>query len=648
MRRNLLFMKSIKPLKYLLLLFVAGELSNPLIAQTIDELEPVNITNNRTEEKTIRSGKNIVVIDGSVLEKMASLSLDDILKMQGGIEVQQRGPAGSQADLLIRGTTFQQILMLIDGVRINDPITGHFAGYIPIPPADILRIEILKGPAAAVYGSEAVGGVVNIITKTFSKHTDEKKQTVHLQAQAGEYNLARLSAGIHQNTSNSRWSLSGQQVQSTGQPLRSVGDKGYFYNQQLSTALSLKLSERYSFQWRGSWDRRDFAAQNFYTTFSSDTAREKVETVWTQARVSHTGKRASSVLDLAYKNTLDRFQFNKSLTPNRNRSELWVLNYQQQSKPTAFWTVVYGLMAEQRSILSNDRGNHTNRQGALFANTIYSKNRWTFNGGLRLIQDQGFGFSWIPQINVSWKAGYGWVIRGGYGEAIRAADFTERYNNYNKPYVRSGSIGNPDLEVEQSQHLELGADFRQNRLRLSTTLFFRDQQQVIDFVPTPFSQMPRKDNLDSNGTYALARNVKTLETLGWEVDACYQLAWNNGWQLTFNASLLWLDSKTSDSIPSFYILSHAKWLVQPSVNISKNKWSLNISSIYKERTRRTATAIGATVDRSYWLVNAQLLYKIKQATLSAQVLNIGDIQYSDILGSRMPGRWITAGLSINL
>ena len=630
------------------LLGVIMTLCNTVAAQTIDELEPVNLTNNRTEEKTIRSGKNIVIIDGSVLEQMAALSLDDILKMQGGIEVQQRGPAGSQADLLIRGTTFQQILMLIDGVLINDPITGHFAGYIPVPPADILRIEILKGPAATVYGSEAVGGVVNIITKTFSKHTNEKKQTVQLQAQAGEYNLARFSGGIHHNTSQSRWSLSGQQVQSTGQPLRSVGDKGYFYNQQLSTALNVKLAERYSIQWRGSWDRRDFAAQNFYTTFTSDTAREKVETIWTQARISHNGKRVNSMLDLAYKNTLDRFQFNSTLTPNRNRSELWVLNYQQQLKPTASWTVVYGLMAEQRSILSNDRGNHTNRQGALFANTVYSKNQWSINGGLRLIQDQGFGFSWIPQLNFSWKAGHGMVLRGGYGQAIRAADFTERFNNYNKPYVRSGSIGNPDLEVEQSQHLELGADYRKKRFRVSTTVFFRDQQQVIDFVPTPYSQMPRKINLDSNGTYALARNVKTVETLGWELDACYQLVSANGWQVTVNASLLWLDSKTSDSIPSFYILSHAKWLVQPALSLSKNKWSLHINSLYKERTRRTASAIGATVNRSYWLVNAQLQYKLNQTTFSAQVLNVGNIQYSDILGSRMPGRWVTAGLSVNL
>ncbi|MFM7709993.1 MAG: TonB-dependent receptor plug domain-containing protein [Ferruginibacter sp.] len=634
--------------KCLFFLTVAINLNNTLLAQTIDELEPVNITNNRTEEKTIRSGKNIVVIDGSVFEHMAALSLDDVLKMQGGIEVQQRGPAGSQADVLIRGTTFQQILMLIDGVRINDPITGHFAGYIPVPPADILRIEILKGPAATVYGSEAVGGVVNIITKTFSKHTNEKKQTVQLQAQAGEYNLARLSGGIHHNTSQSRWSLSGQQVQSTGQPLRSMGDKGYFYNQQLSTALNVKLAERYSIQWRGSWDRRDFAAQNFYTTFTSDTAQEKVETIWTQARISYNGKRVNSMLDLAYKNTLDRFQFNSTLTPNRNRSELWVLNYQQQLKPSASWTVVYGFMAEQRSILSNDRGNHTNRQGALFANTVYSKNRWTINGGLRLIQDQGFGFSWIPQLNFSWKAGHGMVLRGGYGQAIRAADFTERYNNYNKPYVRSGSIGNPNLQVEQSQHIELGADFRQKRIRVSTTVFFRDQQQVIDFVPTPYSQMPRKDNLDSNGTYALARNVKTVETLGWEMDASYQLASTNGWQVTVNASLLWLDSKTSDSIPSFYILSHAKWLVQPAITISRNNWSLNINSLYKERTRRTASAIGATVDRSYWLVNAQLQYKLNHTTFSAQVLNVANIQYSDILGSRMPGRWVTAGLSVNL
>jgi vitamin B12 transporter len=95
-------------------------------------------------------------------------SLDELLRYVPGVEVQARGPMGAQSDLVLRGGTFQQVLVVLDGLRLNDPITGHFSSYIPIAPAEIERIEILKGASSALYGSDAVGGVVHIITKTFA------------------------------------------------------------------------------------------------------------------------------------------------------------------------------------------------------------------------------------------------------------------------------------------------------------------------------------------------------------------------------------------------------------------------------------------------------------------------------------------------
>jgi vitamin B12 transporter len=82
------------------------------------------------------------------------------------------GPMGTQSDFVLRGGTFQQVLVVLDGLRLNDPITGHFSSYVPITPGEIERIEVLKGASSAIYGSDAVGGVIHIITKTFG----EKRQ----------------------------------------------------------------------------------------------------------------------------------------------------------------------------------------------------------------------------------------------------------------------------------------------------------------------------------------------------------------------------------------------------------------------------------------------------------------------------------------
>src|ERR1044071_3542229 len=102
-------------------------------------------------------------------------SLDELLRYLPGIEVQMRGPMGSQADIVLRGGTFQQVLVILDGLRLNDPNTGHFNSYIPIAPAEIDRIEILKGASYAIYGSEAVGGVISIFSKTFAAKIFESK-----------------------------------------------------------------------------------------------------------------------------------------------------------------------------------------------------------------------------------------------------------------------------------------------------------------------------------------------------------------------------------------------------------------------------------------------------------------------------------------
>ena len=126
------------------------------------ELDPVTVTATLTPVSSSVTGRNITVIKGDRFINMPVNSIDELLRYVPGLEVQMRGPMGSQSDLVVRGGTFQQVLVTLDGVRLNDPNTGHFTSYIPISPAEIDHIEILKGAASAIYGSEAVGGVIHV------------------------------------------------------------------------------------------------------------------------------------------------------------------------------------------------------------------------------------------------------------------------------------------------------------------------------------------------------------------------------------------------------------------------------------------------------------------------------------------------------
>ena len=170
-------------------------LTTLLLAQEKDiELSNITITASLLEQEQKETGRNIITIKGESFYSLPVNSIDELLRYIPGIEVQQRGPQGSQSNIILRGGTFQQVLVIIDGVKLNDPITGHFNGYVPIHPSEIERIEVLKGAASAIYGSEAVGGVINIITKTFVGKISATKK-LRLNLAAGENNM--FNAGAH-------------------------------------------------------------------------------------------------------------------------------------------------------------------------------------------------------------------------------------------------------------------------------------------------------------------------------------------------------------------------------------------------------------------------------------------------------------------
>ena len=615
-------------------------------AQDVLELDPLSIISSRSPQKVSETGRSITVIDGKLIQHLPVYSLDDLLKYTSSVEIQQRGPAGSQADIIIRGGTFQQVLVLLDGIKINDPITGHFSAYMPIPMTQIERIEILKGPAAAIYGSEAVGGVINIISKTFAGFVKEKKLSTKAGIAAGEYGFLAAHADFRKTGEKVNFSIAGQSTEAKGQPLRG-NEKGYFKNQMLSANAGFILNENWKLLLHSSYDSRDFAAQNFYTTFVSDTATEKVNTWWNHAKLKYSKEKSTDEIDIAYKHTTDNFLFNPRSIANNNKSGSISLQYVHAQNVSANLKYNFGMLGEQKLIRSNDRGNHSNNHIAGFGSLSYTINKWSLNPGLRLVHDENYGTQILPQANLAYRL-KNVVLKANAGRAIRSADFTERYNNYNKKIVTGGSIGNPDLTTEKSWSYEAGADLLLPYLKFSAVGFYRDQDNVIDFVRTPYANMPRKDNLVAAGTYALAKNIKKVNTSGLELEANYRRSFKKDQQLYINLSATFMNSNSSDSVPSFYIISHAKTLLQQSIIYSYKKINIAVTSIYKVRNEQQSPAIKAFITRNYWLVNAKVDYRYKIATAFIAVNNIGNIQYSDLLGSKMPGSWTTAGLSISL
>jgi iron complex outermembrane receptor protein len=515
---------------------------------------------------------------------------------------------------------------------------------MPIVASQIERIEILRGPAAAAYGSEAVGAVINIISKTFATFNKEKTLRGNAGVATGEYGYLMAHAGVQKTNEKINYSVAAQTTNADGQLLRG-NNRGYFNNHLFSANAAIALNNKWKAMLQSSYDDRDFAAQNFYTTFASDTAVERVITFWSHAKLKRESNNSSDEIDIAYKKTNDVYQFNPAANANDNTSGLLTLQYIHSKKINASLFYNAGIMAEQRSIKSNDRGNHSNQHISAFGSVTYKYKKLSFNPGVRVVSDKNYGIEILPQANLLYRAGK-LGLRANAGRAIRSADFTERYNNYNRTRVTGGSIGNPDLEAERSWSYEAGADLYLKNWKISAAWFYRDQNNVIDYVATPYADMPRKENLVPNGSYALAKNIKAVNTRGLELELSYQQKINEHSQLYVNAAATFLKSSSTDAVPSFYIISHARTLLQQSVVYNFKKLNIAVTSIYKERNRAQAPGINAFISPNYWLVNVKTAYQINRFNVFVAVNNVGNIRYSDLLGSKMPQSWTTAGVNL--
>lgn len=627
------------------LCLLAIGLTNLVQAQTEIALQPLSITSNRLLQKTKESGRNITVITGDAFNHLPNLSLEELLKYVPGIEIQSRGPMGAQSDIVIRGSTFQQTLILLDGIKINDPITGHFNSYIPIAPYEIERIEILRGPAAAQYGAEAVGGVIHIISKTFNRSLENKEKQAQLNVATGSYNLLHANAGASYHNNKFQACVGVLSNNTDGAPFR-LGN-AFIHNNTVSISSSLALNRNWQFAFRSSYDHRDFAAQNFYTPFISDTATENVRTLWNQLQINYKGKKRNQEMALVHKITNDHYVYNPSTSANDNSSTYTTLQYLNSAITKTKLQTSFGIQANQKSITSNDRGNHQSYEAALFGTINYNIKQWHLAGSLRTNWEQSYGVIVLPQINMAYQNKY-ISYRASIGKAFRNADFTEHFNNYNKVLVKSGSIGNPNLNAEKSWNFEIGttANVLPNLL-LNGTVFYRIQNDVIDWVNTSYTDMPRKENLLNNGSYALAKNIEHVNTRGMEINLQYHKSINNQlWDVQAGLSLL---HSESDAVhPSFYIISHAKLLAQSSMRYQYKKLQGVVQMLYKERNPLNAPAIQATISNDYFLANARLGFQVsKRLGCYAQCNNVFDLDYSDLLGSQMPGRWISMGINSN-
>ncbi len=183
-------------------------------------LDEVLVSASRIQSKKYESGKNITVISQKEIAQLPVNSVDELLQYVGGVNINNRGGFGVQSDIGMRGSTFSQVLVLVDNQRINDPLTAHFNNYVPIPLSEVHHIEIVRGSASASFGADAVGGIIHIKTKTYEGlFNNQEISSTNGNVGIGDHNLSMLDAGVHQQSKRFGFSAAVKSSESDGEQL---------------------------------------------------------------------------------------------------------------------------------------------------------------------------------------------------------------------------------------------------------------------------------------------------------------------------------------------------------------------------------------------------------------------------------------------
>ena len=644
-------------MKYFLSLAIIFSLAIKPISQKSFSLDTLLVQTTRIPLKASETGRSISILTKEQIQQLPATTFYELLQTICGVEVQSRGGFGVQGDIVMRGSTFSQVLVLIDGMKINDPLTGHFNCYVPVSNMEIERIEILKGAGASMYGPDAVGGVINIITKGFDSLKNETSSSGTINY--GDNNLISSTASVFHKANKFYVGLGLSINKSDGNSILPValndtttleGYKNYFDIKNISLSGGYKINDLWELKVRSSILSSDFNARYFYTTSTYDKSTE-ITSNWFNRIQLQRKTSTGSLLDInaSYKRSNDKFEFSPSSDVNNHTMDFANFTVNISKEINNKLIVKSGIQGDLRKIKSNDRGNHSDYHFGAYFMGVYKSNNLVLTAVAREDYDQNYGFEFCPQINAAYNISKV-VLRASAGKSIRAADYTERYVSNNLENLREGrNLGNPNLIAERGWSEEIGINYYPLRTTLfKATIFSRQSNNIIDYILTNESEIGSISDigsLTSGADYLFAKNIKDINVNGFELELITKFLLGENRTLDWQMGYTYTDI-TNDNL-GIYLSSFAKHLLNSQIILNYNSFQFSLSGLYKERNAQLAESIASELKSSYGLLNARVGYGLidNKLMVNLQVLNLLNEEYQNLLGAKMPGRWLMGGIT---
>ncbi|MCR4823875.1 MAG: TonB-dependent receptor [Bacteroidales bacterium] len=639
---------------------LAGLLLATAALSAQESLEEVTVSGTRVPLTMHQSARMVTVLDTMLIRSSPAQTVNDLLKYAVGVDVRQRGAMGIQTDIGIRGGTFDQIAVLLNGINISDPQTGHLVMDLPVDLSEIDRIEILEGPAGRVYGTSSLVGAINIVTRT------EKRSGADIRLEGGSWGT--LGGGVVGNLASGRWNnqLSASCGRSDGYSLNAAGTRNADWRTVKAFYQGSYAGKQADVRWHLGLSGKDYGANTFYSARFDDQFEHGLKTF--AAVQAETRGRVHFRPAIYWNHSGDRFELyrgDESRVPfNYHSTDVFGANLGGWfSSP--FGRTAFGAEIRREGIVSTTLGEpletprairgtqrdytrglkRTNLSFYLEHNIILQ--RFTASAGIAVIRNTwgNLPFRFYPGADLSVRIGDNWKTYASWNTSLRMPTFTELY------YSVGGHAADKYLRPERMQAFELGLKYLRPGISAIASVYYHRGSDMIDWI---------KDLSQGEDALWVSVNHTQINTLGEELSLRLTPGTLFGrpdfFVRSFNASYAHIrqDKALEPHLQSAYALEYLrnKLVLQTDLRIY-GPLSVNLSYRWQDRVGNyeafeAGKSLGQRAYTPYSLIDARLTWEARHWRAFVEGNNLLGITYYDHGNIPQPGFWFRAGMQFRL
>lgn len=596
------------------------------------DLGEVIVTATKTEQYQAQIGSSTTVLTSEDIEKMGKVTVLEILRFVPGVTVTQSGGFGGTTSIYLRGSKRGHTLVLIDGVEVNDPMSVERSfDFANLTTDNIERIEIVRGPQSTLYGSDAMGGVINIITKK-----GRGKPEIDLSVEVGSYNTFREFASIDGDTGKTNYSFSLSRIDSGGISRAAEGsEKDSYENVTISSKIGRVFeSGELSFVTRftdseadiddggydddpnfTSWEENFVSRLGFSQTLRSWWDHEvslSVHSVRRKNRDEKDDVEPSDYSEDLYKGESLKFEWQHNFPLTKLGIITGGFEYEEESGSSYYYSEsAFGEFTDEFDRKS------VNNKGYYLQNQIEFMDSLFITPGLRVDDNEAFGSQTTYKVSTAYLIKpVNARLKANWGTGFKAPSLYQLYSSY----------GNRDLSPEESESYDFGFERSFDRLSFGLTYFHNDFDNMIDWDPATLK----------------FKNIERAQTKGLEVEAEFLPVKN----LTIGASFTYID--TEDKETGLELLRRPEKQVSLNINWELSEGAnINLGIIYVG-SRKDVDFTSYPYERinmeEYTKVDLSLGWDLGDYQIFGRIENLLDEEYQEVYGFASEGLSFYAGV----